>query len=143
MFKKLLKMRYVWLTCILLLVYAESFAQTLTTDAPPQQKAWEIILKVMFPALWTIGAPWLTGIVTMGISHVPPPLRVVISSILGAVVAGVAGMIPDFPLTIESAATMGLAGGATGQVLANLSPDTLKPKTEAAIAVIESSKKVS
>jgi hypothetical protein len=143
MIRKLWSMRFMLLTFIMLLVYAESFAQTLTTDAPAPQKAWEIFLKIVFPALWTGVAPYVTGLVTMGISHVPAPLRVVISSVLGAVMAGAAGAIPDFPLTIESAATMGLAGGATGQVLANMNPDTLKPKTEAAIAVIETNKKVS
>ncbi len=131
MIRKIWSMRFILLTFIFLLMYAESFAQTLTTDASAPQKAWEIILKIMFPALWTVGAPWVTGLVTAGITHVPAPLRVVISSVLGAIVAGAAGAIPDFPLTIESSATMGLAGGATGQILANLDPSTLKPKTEA------------
>lgn len=140
MIRKLLSMKYVWMTCILLFVCVEAFAQTLTTDALPQQKAWEILLKVLFPTIWTAVAPWLTGIVTSGISHVPAPFRVMISSVLGAVMAGAAGAIPDFPLTVESAATMGLAGGGTGQVLANMSPETMKPKTAAAQAKIDANK---
>jgi len=115
---------------LMILWYGTVFAQTLTTDEPVPQKAWEIFLKIVFPAIWTGVAPWVTGLVTSGIKHVPTPLRVVISSILGALMAGAAGAIPDFPLGMESAATMGAAGGATGQVLANLNPSTLKPKTE-------------
>jgi len=116
---------------VMILWYVTGFAQTLSTDAPPQQKAWEIFLKVLFPAVWTVGAPWVTGLITSGIKHVPSPLRVIISSVLGAITAGLAGAIPDFPLTIESASEMGAAGGATGQVLALLQPGALKPKTAA------------
>lgn len=134
----MMKFKYSWLHIMMiigvLLMSITSYAQTLTTDAPPQQKLWEVFLKVLFPAVWTAVAPWLTGIITMGIKHVPAPLRVVISSVLGAVMAGAAGAIPDFPLGVESAATMGAAGGATGQVLANMNPSALKPKTVAVIA---------
>ena len=124
---------HVFMVIGVLLISVTSYAQTLTTNEPPQQKLWEVFLKILFPAVWTAVAPWLTGIITMGIKHVPTPLRVVISSVLGALMAGAAGAIPDFPLGVESAATMGAAGGATGQVLANMNPSTLKPKTYAVI----------
>lgn len=52
----------------------------------------------------------------------------VVSSVIGAILAGAAGAIPDFPLTVESAATMGAAGGATGQMLANMHPQAVQPK---------------
>jgi len=126
MFKKLWYVRYMLLITAMLLVYSVSFAQTLTTDAPAEQKIWEVFLKVMFPAIWTGVAPWVTGLVTSGIKLVPKPLQVMISSLLGAIMAGAAGAIPDFPLTIESAATMGLAGGGTGQVLLNMQPSEKK-----------------
>lgn len=114
-----------------------SMAQTIMTDKPVDQKIWEVGLKVLFPALWTAVAPWVTGIVTSSIKQVPTTVQVVISSILGAVMAGVAGAIPDFPLTVESAATMGAAGGGTGQVLANMNPETIHPKT----SVVQTDKK--
>jgi hypothetical protein len=131
------KYKYSWLhiTMIIgmLLMSVTSYAQTLTTDAPPQQKLWEVFLKVLFPAVWTAVAPWITGLVTSGIKRVPAPVQVVISSVIGALMAGAAGAIPDFPLTIESAATMGVAGGATGQLLVNMNPIAMHPKTEATI----------
>ena len=64
MLKKILKMKYIWLIIPMLLIYTVSFAQTLTTDAPPQQKIWEVFLKVLFPAVWTAVSPWVTGLVT-------------------------------------------------------------------------------
>ena len=89
-------------------------------------------MKVLFPVVWTAFAPWLTGIVTSGMTKVPKPFQVIISSVLGAVVAGAAGAIPDFPLTIESAATMGAAGGGTGQILLNMVPPTKKDNSPTA-----------
>lgn len=125
------------LMAVMTLWYSQVLSQTLETDAPAQQKLWEIFLKLIFPTIWTAVAPWVTGLVTSGIKHVPTPLRVMISSVLGAIMAGVAGTIPDFPLSPESAATMGAAGGATGQILSNLDPSKLKPKTEAVKAELK------
>ena len=133
MLNKLWGIRSILLMVVMLCVYTTAFAQTLTTDAPPQQKIWEVFLKVLFPAVWTAVAPWVTGLVTSGIKQVPVPIQIVISSVLGAVMAGAAGAIPDFPLTIESAATMGAAGGGTGQLLVNMNPIAMHPKTEAVI----------
>lgn len=85
------------------------------------EKAWEVLLKVLFPAIWTALAPLLTRGVTFGLlkvmTTVPQYLQVPISSIIGAVLAGLAGTVDAFPLSVESAATMGAAGGATGQML--------------------------
>lgn len=100
--------------------------------APPEQKLWEIFLKVLFPTLWTAVSPFLTGLITSGIKRVPPVFQVVISGILGSLMAGAAGALPDFPLSIESAAQMGAASGATGQLLANMNPQAMQPKTDAA-----------
>lgn len=109
-----------------------ALAQTLTTDAPADQKIWEVFLKVLFPTLWTAVSPYVTGLITSGIKRVPPAFQVVISGVLGSLMAGAAGTIPDFPLSVESAATMGAAGGATGQMLANMNPRAMQPKTDAA-----------
>jgi hypothetical protein len=113
---------------IMVLWYGTVLAQTLTTDKPADQKIWEMFLKLVFPAIWTGVAPWVTSLITKGIGTLPASVKVAISTVLGTVMAGVAGSIPDFPLTIESAATMGAAGGATGQVLLNATPP--KPKEE-------------
>lgn len=106
-------------------------AQEATAPAP-EQKLWEVFLKVLFPTLWTAVAPYITGLITSGIKRVPPVFQVVISGVLGSLMAGAAGAIPDFPLGIESAATMGAAGGASGQLLANMHPKAMHPKTDAA-----------
>lgn len=114
---------------ITILWYGAVLAQTLTTDKPADQKIWEMFLKIIFPAIWTGVAPWVTSLITKGIGSLPQGVTVVISTVLGTVMAGVAGAIPDFPLTIESAATMGAAGGGTGQILLNMTPPS-KPKDD-------------
>ncbi len=117
---------------ILILMATYAAAQTLTTDAPTEQKVWEVALKLIFPAIWTAVSPFVTKGVTWGMlkimSAVPASVQVAISSVVGAVFAGLAGAIPDFPLGIESAATMGFAGGATGQLLAMSNPAAVQPK---------------
>ena len=115
------------------LVPVLGLAQEATISAPqPEQQLWEVFLKVLFPTLWTAVSPYLTGLITSGIKRVPPVFQVVISGILGSLMAGAAGAIPEFPLSIESAAQMGAAGGATGQLLANMNPKAMQPKTDAA-----------
>ena len=118
--------------CILLAWVSLSIAQTLTTDVPAEQKVWEIFLKVLFPTLWTAVSPFFTKFVSIGLlkimSSVPASLQVVISSVIGGVMAGMAGTIDGFPLGVESAATMGAAGGATGQLLANMNPHVIQPQ---------------
>ena len=118
--------------CLTVLWVGVSIAQTLTTDAPAGQKVWEVFLKVLFPTLWTAVSPFFTKFVSIGLlkimSTVHPSLQVVISSILGGLMAGLAGTIDGFPLGVESAATMGIAGGATGQLLANMNPHTVQPQ---------------
>ena len=107
-------------------------AQTLTTDKPAEQKLWEVFLKILFPTVWTAVSPYFTKYVTAGLlwvmSSVPASVQVVISSVIGGLLAGMAGAVPDFPLTVESAATMGAAGGATGQLLANMNPQAMQPQ---------------
>jgi hypothetical protein len=113
---------------VMVLWYGNVLAQTLSTNAPVDQKVWEMFLKIIFPAIWTGVAPWVTSLITKGIGTLPNQVKVVISTVLGTIMAGVAGSIPDFPLTIESAATMGAAGGGTGQLLYNMTPPSNKPK---------------
>jgi hypothetical protein len=122
------KLMTICFVTIMVLWYSNVLAQTLTTDAPAQQKIWEMFLKIIFPAIWTGVAPWLTSLVTKLVGSLPDPAKVAISTVLGTILAGVAGSIPDFPLTIESAATMGAAGGGTGQLLYNMTPTNSKPK---------------
>jgi hypothetical protein len=122
------KLMTICLMAIMVLWYSNVLAQTLTTDAPAGQKVWEMFLKIVFPAIWTGVAPWVTSLITKVINGIPPPVKVVISTVLGTVMAGVAGAIPDFPLTVESAATMGAAGGGTGQLLYNMTPKKEEPK---------------
>lgn len=92
---------------------------------------WEVILKIAFPALWTVASPFFTKGITWGllkiVNFVPQSVQIVISSVVGATIAGLAGAIPEFPLTTESAAQMGAASGATGQVLASLHPNAVQP----------------
>lgn len=130
--QKLTKWFPLMLALLMVMMTLPALAQTLTTDAPADQKIWEVLLKVLFPTLWTAVSPFFTGLITSGIKRVPPAFQVVISGVLGSLMAGAAGAIPDFPLSIESAATMGAAGGATGQMLANMNPRAMQPKTDAA-----------
>lgn len=120
------------MAALMTMMAVPALAQTLTTEAPADQKIWEVFLKVLFPTLWTAVSPYVTGLITSGIKRVPPAFQVVISGVLGSLMAGAAGAIPDFPLSVESAATMGAAGGATGQMLANMNPRAMQPKTDAA-----------
>ena len=120
--------RWALLVVFLLVTVAPSMAQTLTTDAPTPTKIWEVVLKVLFPVIWTAGAPWFTALVTKGINNVPTQLKVVISSVAAALCAGIAGAIPDFPLTIESSMEMGASQGAAGQLLAQTHPQKLELK---------------
>lgn len=126
--------RVLVLVPLLLLWVVPAVAQTLGTDAPTDQKVYEIFLKVLFPTLWTAVVPFFTKYVSMGIQKVftvvPAAWQVVISTVLGALTAAVAGSIPSFPLGVESAITMGATGGATGQLLANMKPGTVQPEPE-------------
>lgn len=99
---------------------------------PAPEEWYKTLLKILFPALWTVGGPWLTGLVTSGFAKVPVWVQVPIATALSAIVGALAGVIPDFPLTIQSAAEMAGAGGGTGQILANMHPTTLQPKVGSA-----------
>lgn len=118
-----------WLCLVAVAAFpAELFAQTLTTDAPPEQKMIELLMKALGMA--TVGlAPWLTGKLTAGLASVPYPVRLFISSTLGSVLGAALGFIPEYPLGIESAAEMGGAGGLVGQWLAQKNPNLFTPKT--------------
>lgn len=122
--------KYALVVVFLLISVGPAIAQ-ITTDPTPAtpSKIWEVVLKVLFPVIWTAGAPWFTALVTKGINNVPTQVKVVISSVAAAVVAGIAGSIPEFPLAIESAMEMGASQGAAGQILADThkSSFVLKP----------------
>lgn len=112
-------------------IVAVSFGQE-PAPIPAPEEWYKTLLKILFPALWTVGGPWLTGLVTSGFAKVPTWIQVPIATALSAIVGALAGAIPDFPLTISSAAEMAAAGGGTGQILANMHPTTLQPKVGAA-----------
>ena|SRR3990167_2060969 len=99
---------------------AVAVAQTLTTDAPVSQKTWEILLKLAFPVLMTAIGPSVTSF----IKGWPTPVKYVIASLASMLVGAGAGSIPDFPLTMESAATIGVTSGAVGQALFVAHPKT-------------------
>jgi len=126
--KRYLPFLSVLLFAVVMLMTVESMAQTIMTDKPTPQKLYEVLLKVLFPVIWTAVSPWLTGLVTAGFKVVPPSIQVIISSVFGCIMAGITGLVPDFPLSPESAATMGVSAGATGQLLANMNPAALQPK---------------
>ncbi len=88
-----------------------AIAQTLTTDAPPVQKTWEILLKLAFPVVMTVVGPLVTGL----IKTAPDWVKYVVASLASMLVGAGAGSIPDFPLSVESAATIGVTSGAIGQ----------------------------
>ena len=126
--------RFLYLLSPVLVLLSVSYAvaQTLTTDAPPEQKAWEVALKMLFPIIMTAVGPYFTGLITSSFAKVPAPVQYVISSILGLLMGAVAGQVPGFPLGSESAATIGLASGGTGQFLANSTLADMHPKTDSA-----------
>lgn len=96
----------------------EVFAQTLMTDAPPVQKTWEILLKLAFPIVMTAVGPTITS----AIKTAPPIVKYLVASLASMLVGAGAGAIPDFPLTMESAATIGVTSGAIGQKLFMMHP---------------------
>jgi len=108
---------------MMMLWYGISLAQTLTTDAPAPQKAWEVLLKLGFPVIMTVVGPFVTGF----IKTAPSWVKYVVASLASMLVGAGAGAIPDFPLTIESAATIGATSGATGQALFMHMPKTETP----------------
>jgi len=106
----------------------ELFAQALPPGEPPEQKIIELLVKAVGMASIAV-APWLTGKLTAGLSSVPYPVRLFISSAIGSILMGAIGFIPEFPLTVESGAEMGGAGGLIGQWLALKNPNSFTPHT--------------
>lgn len=105
-----------------------AIAQTLTTDAPPEQKAMDIAVKILAPILSAL-SPFITKYVTLGLmkvmSSVPATFQTALSSLFSAVILGLAGAFTDFPLSTESAATVGLGIGAMSQAMAAAKPGTV------------------
>jgi hypothetical protein len=116
----------------ILIPWSYAIAETLTTDAPVEQKLWEVMLKTIFPVLWTAVGPFFTKGVTYLLlkvmATVPASVQIALSSIFAGAVAGVAGAIPDFPLSVESAINMAMPQGATAQMQAMMNPATVQPK---------------
>lgn len=117
---------------LLLLSVPIVLAQTLTTDKPPDEKAWEVVLKLGFPILMSALGPYATGLITSSFAKVHPSVQYVITSILTLIAGALVGQIPQFPLGSESAATMALAAGNTGQFMANSRRAEFHPKTDEA-----------
>jgi hypothetical protein len=105
--------RLLLLSSLLLLIETPVLAQTLTTDAPAPQKAWEILLKLAFPVLMTVIGPYAT----YPIRGAPTPVKYAVASLASMLIGAGLGSIPEFPLGLESAATIGMTSGATGQAL--------------------------
>lgn len=113
---------------LILAVPVPLFAQTLGTDKPPEQQIVEIFLKLLFA--FGIGvAPWLTGKLTAGLTHVPFAVRAVISTTITSLIGALFGSIPEFPLTMESSAEIGASWGVVGQWIAQKNPALFTPKT--------------
>jgi len=93
-----------------------------------EQKIVEVILKIVLPFLWTIVSPMLAGLIVAGVKVLPPGMQYVLSSMIGAGFGGLAGMIPDFPYTIESAAEVGGSTSLAAQFWANRNPSVSHPK---------------
>lgn len=123
MLKKLWRIRYVFMIVVMVLWYGHAIAQTLTTDEPVPQKAWEILLKLGFPVIMTVIGPIVTGF----IKSAPDWVKYIVASLASMLVGAGAGAIPDFPLTIESAATIGATSGAIGQKLFMMTPTPANP----------------
>lgn len=118
----------VLLTLLMWMVAVPAVAQTLTTDLPASTKAIDIFVKIAAPILSAL-SPFLTKYVTMGmlkvVSAVPASLQTALSSVFSAVILGLAGAFTDFPLSTESAATVGLGIGAASQSMASAKPETV------------------
>lgn len=110
--------RWLIMGWLVLLWASPALAQTLTTDEPAPQKAWEIILKLAFPILMTAVGPWVASY----LKAAPTPVKYAVASLTSMLLGAGAGAIPDFPMGVESAATIGVTSGATGQMLFNMHP---------------------
>lgn len=119
---------------LMLLMVGVAVAQTMTADNPPAapQALWEIILKLGFPVLMTAVGPYMTGLITSNFAKVHPSVQYAITSLLTVIMGALAGQIPAFPLSSESAATLALAAGNTGQFMANSQRTDFHPKTSTA-----------
>jgi hypothetical protein len=117
--------RYLFLLSPVLVLLSVSYgvAQTLTTDEPAPQKMWEVLLKLAFPIVMTAVGPLVTGL----IKTAPAPVKYVLAAISSMLVGAGIGSIPDFPLTPESAATIGVTSGVTGQALFTMVPKPPAP----------------
>lgn len=102
----------VW--CVFGLVLASlGLAQAEAAPAAPPTDYWAAIFKVVFPVVITIVGPIVTGF----IKTAPSWVKYILSGLSSALVGAGAGEIPNFPLTPESAALVGLLGGPVGQAL--------------------------
>lgn len=128
--------RYLYLLSpvLVLLMVGVAVAQTITAANPPPapEALWEIILKLAFPVLMTAVGPYITGLITSNFAKVHPSVQYAITSVLTVIMGALAGQIPAFPLSSESAATLALAAGNTGQFMANSHKTDFHPKTDVA-----------
>lgn len=126
------------LLCILVLCFfgllGHAEAQTTTVppiivQAPVQETNWKDILTMLIPVLWGAIGPVVIAAITKFVNrglgvYVPRPLQVILSSIMGAVVAGLTGDVSGSagPASIAASA----AAGGTSQVYAQTRPETLR-----------------
>jgi hypothetical protein len=90
-------------------------AQTILTDEPPEQKVWEVFVKPTFMLLMTIVGPFITRYITQA----DPIIKYLVAGLASMLVGAIAGQVPGFPLTSESAANMGAGLGPAAQAIVN------------------------
>jgi hypothetical protein len=113
--------RYLYLLSPVLVLLSVSYGfaqQSIASDAPPEEKLWQTLLKLAFPFIMTMVGPYLTSF----LKTAPEPVKYVVSGLVSMLLGAGAGTIPDFPIYPESAATIGLASGIAGQKLFNTQP---------------------
>jgi intracellular septation protein A len=92
-----------------------ALAQTLTTDEPVPQKMWEIFIKPAFMLLMAVVGPFVTRYMVTA----DPIIKYLVAGLASMLVGAIAGQVPGFPLTSESAANMGAGLGPAGQAIVN------------------------
>jgi hypothetical protein len=96
-----------------------AFAQTVTTDAPPEPITWwHKMLDIIIPFAMTFGGPYISTF----FKTAPPWVKYLISSIVGILVGAGAGEYTSFPMNTDTGAASGLTLGMTGQRLLQSMP---------------------
>ena len=92
------------------------------------QNIMAILLSAMLPAIWAAAGPVATTAITAWVNsvvgrYVPRPVQLVLSSVIGAILAGLTGAAEGIDPT--TAIGIGAAAGLAGQTFVSIHPDTL------------------